>query len=128
MTDAISIALSGINAATTRVQAAAQNISNAQTPNYKPVEAVSKAKTAENGEPQGVITGLAPRTPAFTPTYAPQNPQANTEGFVNTPNVSLTTETVSMTQAITAYKANLAVVSAGSQMSDALLNSFDHRA
>lgn len=135
MSDAISIALSGLDAATKRVAASASNIANAadtsnpadSTAAYTPIDTVQISATAANGSPQGTTTQFVPRDPASVTVYAPSDSNADANGLVNLPNVDLGTEIVSMEQAAQAYKANLAVVRTASDMSDALLNSFDRR-
>lgn len=56
--DVLSTALSGLNAASTRIANSANNIVNARTPDFKPADAVQRA--ADNG---GVIVDIRQRTP-----------------------------------------------------------------
>lgn len=134
MTNPVSIALSGMNAASLRAKAAASNIANAQTTGaregtegpepYAPVDVVQTSLAAEIGI-SGTRAETVGREPASTPAYAPDAPYADSEGFVATPNVDLGTETVNLLQASSAYKANAAVARVASEMEQELLNRFD---
>ena len=124
MINAIGIALSGMNAASRKVEASASNIANLQTADYTPVTAQQTALA----EGQGVRSDFVPKTQPFTPSYDPDSPFANGEGYVNTPNVDLAEEAVNLTIAKTAYKANVAVIETVQDMTKELLESFDKEA
>lgn len=122
MINAIGIALSGLTAASRKVEASASNIANLQTPDY---EALTTQQTAVEG---GVRSDVIPKTQPFTPSYDPDSPFASSEGYVNTPNVDLAEEAVNLTIAKTAYKANVAVLETVQDMSKELLEAFDQKA
>lgn len=103
MTDIINIAASGLDAASKRVQAAAKNTANAFTESYQPVDAVTKA----DGK-GGVVTTFAPRL------------VSNSLGGLDN-GVDLAREAVDMNMAVTAYKANAAVIKNASEMERELI-------
>lgn len=100
MSNVINIGASGLDAAVKRLSAAANNVANASTPGYKPVEAVSKPA----GLTGGVQTDFAVRAGASE--------------------VDLSSEAVDMNMAVTSYKANAAVIRAQDDMQRELLNDF----
>lgn len=132
MTNAIGIALSGLNSASTRLNASAANIANAFTSGsleeggqapYTPRDTVSSAQ----GETGGVQTQIISRDPAFSPAYSPESPFANEEGYIGVPNVDLATEIVNMKLAEISYKANIGSIKVADEMLDALMTAFDKR-
>lgn len=128
MINAIGIALSGLQAASRKVEASASNIANMQTANYEPLTTSQTAQSDQNGNAQGVISQNIPKTNAFTPSYAPDSPFANTQGYVNTPNVDLAEEAVNMSIAEATYKANVAVLKTVDEMTNEMLKAFDKKA
>lgn len=127
MLNAIGIALSGLQAASRKVEASASNIANMQTPDYKALTTSQSAQTDQSGNGQGVSSQNIPKTNPFTPSYAPDSPFANNEGTVNTPNVDLAEEAVNMTMAEVTYKANIAVIKTVQDMTDEMLKAFDKK-
>jgi len=111
-----SSALSGLSAASKRVQVAANNISNGLTvgkPNSTdPSEQAYKAQEVQQstGEFGGVQTRVIERDPATQTAYNPNSPLADSSGLVETPNVDLGEEMVNMITAESSYKANAAVL------------------
>jgi flagellar basal-body rod protein FlgC len=103
MVNPVSTALNGLNAATTRVAAAASNIANATSEGYTPVDVV------ETSSSQGPQTKIVPRAG-------------------DSPQVDYASELITIKQAAHAYKANLAVIKTTSEMEQELLNSFDENA
>lgn len=132
MIGAISNALSGLVAASKRVEASASNIANSTSagsldpgsPN-QPYEALTTVQTAN--ESGGTQATNVPKKPGIVNAYAPDSPFANTQGMVGTPNVDLAEEAVNLKLAEISYKANLNVLKVSDEMSDALLNTFDKR-
>ena len=132
MISAIQTALSGLMAASRKVEASASNIANMSTAGsidengkkpYTPIYA--EQTTTESG---AVKSTFKPYDPAFVPAYDPDSPFANKDGIIGTPNVDLAKESVNMTEAKIAYKASAAVIRASDEMNDALLNIFDKKA
>ena len=116
MSDALTIAVSGLNLQSMRVGAAAQNLVNSFTtgalpdgdgpPVYQPVEVV-----AQSG-PEGVRASVRTITSPSKVVYDPVSPFANPSGLVGMPMVSQEREVVSLVQARMAYKANIKVIEA----------------
>jgi flagellar basal-body rod protein FlgC len=132
MIGAIQTALSGLNAATTRVNAAADNIANSDDegsldgagPAPYAAVTVQQTTTADGGTSAAIVQ----KSPAFVPAYDPSSPFANNSGQVGAPNVDLTNEAVNLTTASIAYKANAAVIKTVDAMQDDLLKAFDQTA
>ena len=126
----INIALSGINAAATKIAVSAKNIANAQSiaqyqngqtvfQPYTPQKVVQTA--IENG---GVIATVQDSTAEPVPSYEPTNPAANSEGFVDYPNVSLEQELISQKLAAYEFTANLNTIKIAKRMQDNILDIF----
>ncbi len=60
--------------------------------------------------------------PAFITVFDPNDPNADADGRVGLPNVDLATKIVDLTVAEHAYKANLAVIRAADEITEALLD------
>jgi len=126
MISSYSIALSGLNASSTRLGVAANNIANAQTTGaadnpssaYQPQEVVQQSA----GESGGVTVSIRNTDPATIPAYVPTDANANADRLVALPNVSLENEMVTMITAKASYKANLSVIQTQSDMDKALLD------
>ena len=127
MTVVSSIAMSGLNAAALRVQAAASNLANARSNGavrgepgpapYTPVE-VQQSATAAGG----VSAQLSPSAREPLLTYDPSAPYANAGGYVASPDIDPADEVVSLAMATYSFAANLAVVRTETEMMDALLD------
>ena len=129
MTGAISIALSGLNAASLRLNASASNIANFATagsltdPDNAPYTPLITQNTAlDNG---GVQAEYAPKPNPFVPAYDPDSPFADADGFIGAPNVDLAEEIVNLKLAEISYKANLNTIKAQGNLFDELLGVFD---
>ncbi|HXZ00361.1 MAG TPA: flagellar basal body rod C-terminal domain-containing protein [Stellaceae bacterium] len=130
MGDPISIAVSGLNAASQRLAAAASNIANSQdtaplTPEPgapQPYQPIDVAQTATPGG--GTQAVEQPVTPASIPSYDPNSPYANSSGTVAAPNVDLAQQLVNANIASISYDANLKVIRTAQQMQGYLLNIF----
>jgi len=132
MIGAISTALSGLFAASKRVEAGASNIANLttsgalnETNGPAPYET---QVTIQEAQTPGVKTENIPKDPGFVTAYDPNSPFADNEGLIGVPNTNLAEEAVNLKLAETAYKANFATIEAASEMSDELLNTFDDEA
>jgi flagellar basal-body rod protein FlgC len=120
-----SIALSGLNAATLRVTAAASNLANARSNGavrgepspYAPLE-VQQSAVATGG----VTAQLAPSAREPLLAYDPSAPYANAEGSVAAPDIDPADEVVALAMATYSFSANLAVIRTESDMMDALLD------
>ncbi len=126
--DPINTALSGLNAAATRIGVSANNIANQQTTRtvengqsvnkpYVPQEVV---QTASNQG--GVATSLRDVSPPSVPVFAPDNPAAGEDGLVQLPNVNLAEQVANQLLAVDAYKSNLNVIKRTDEMTQSLLD------
>ena len=129
MINTISIALTGLNAATQKLNAAASNVANITTAgslddkNNTPYDALTTRQTSlQNG---GVKSEIVSSGRPFVPSFDPDSPFANSEGIIGTPNVDLAEEAVNFTLAELTYKANISTLKTAEEMSDELLNIFD---
>ncbi len=132
MTNPLSIALSGMQAATKRVDAAASNIANAGTTGssdksaaqqpYTPVDVVQTSLDTGGTQAQTVA-----RDPSSTLLYQPDAPFADAQGYVAAPAVDLVGETITARQAAQSYKANAAVAKVVDDMEKEMLDRFDER-
>jgi flagellar basal-body rod protein FlgC len=121
---ATSISVSGMQAASLRLNAAAANIVNANSDGpvgganaYQPVS-VSQS-SVPNG---GTSASLQPVTPSSLLAYNPSSPYANVQGMVAQPNVDLPTEMVNMKEASNDFRASLAAYKVSSEMFKSLLD------
>lgn len=133
MLSAISSALSGMMAATRRLDASASNVANAQSDGplagtggsaasapaaYQPVEVVQSAGTGGNG----TVATYAPVKPATVPAFDPSASYADSQGLVAAPNVDPVRETVNQLTARASYEANLRTVQTADRMQKSLLD------
>lgn len=138
MINSISIALSGLTAASKKAEATASNVANLTTTGsleaggqapYTPLETTQQATNINNGEATGVRSNIIQRsTQPFVPSYDPDSPFANAEGLIGVPNIDLATEVVNLNVAELTYKANIEVIKTSEEMFDALLDAFDEKA
>ena len=126
MIDAINTAVSGLRAATLRVNTAAQNIAAAPVSGNPDPAAydgyVPQRVTQTTVQGGGTIAKAVPVDPAFFTVFDPNDPNADADGRVGLPNVDLATEIVELTLAEHAYKANLAVIRTADEITEALLD------
>jgi flagellar basal-body rod protein FlgC len=133
MSSVSTIALSGMNAATRRLDVSASNVANAMSDGaltnadgtvpageptaYAPLELV---QTASAGG--GTQTTVTTATPSTTTVYDPEASYANQSGLVAAPNVDLSQEMVSQAIASYSFAADAMVLKADDRMSKTLLN------
>lgn len=131
MINSIGIALSGLNSASQHVNASASNIANALTSGstdpskkqaYTPVDITNTAQ--KDG---GVQSRITQRSPAFNLSYSPNSPFADSEGYINTPNVDIAQEIIQMKLASLSYKANAKVLATSEEQINTLLDTFDKK-
>lgn len=126
MNPAAATALSGLNAATRRVEASASNIANLRSTGARDGEtgpAVYAALEVQlaaqaNG---GVTATLAPSARDALLAYDPQAAFANAQGYVAAPAVDLTQDMINLAMASYDFAANLAVIRTATDMTNALL-------
>ena len=133
MSIASTIAVSGLNVATLRLDVAASNIANALSDGpladaanagafpaaYTPLR-VNQTDVAGGGT-TATVSAISPAT---VPIYDPGAPFAGRGGMVASPNVDLAGELVQALIARYSFAANAQVIRADAQMSAALLNIF----
>ncbi|WP_373086801.1 flagellar basal body rod C-terminal domain-containing protein [Sneathiella sp.] len=117
-------ALSGMDAATKRIDVSAQNIVNvnsvgtkSEQTSYKAVEAIQTSDG--NGAPTVTVRE---RTPSTVTTYAPNSLLANADGLVESPNVDIASELVSQDVAVNSYKASVKMFQVWDEMQKATLD------
>ncbi len=124
MVSPLSVALSGLAAASKRVFVSANNIVNAQSTGDGQAGNGFKPQTVEQASvsPGGVKAVTRPVAPPTLPVFNPDHSAADKDGFVQMPNVSLEREIVEMMMAVNAYRANLKVIETADQMQGELLD------
>jgi flagellar basal-body rod protein FlgC len=133
MINSISIAVTGLAAASRKLNASASNIANSQTTGsldpaaekqaYTPVDVVNMS--APGG---GVMARYTNRIPPTVPSFDPNAPYANEEGLVSAPNINLDQELMTGLIAENAYKANAMVIKTASEMQNELIRALDEEA
>jgi len=130
---ASTIAVSGLNVATLRLDVAASSIanvlSNGPLPDAANAANFPAAYTPLRVNQTDVVGGATSATvsavsPATVPVYNPSAPFADSAGMVASPNVDLATELVQAMIARYSFAANAQVIRVDAQMSAALLNIF----
>lgn len=134
MINGINTSLSGLLAASTRANTAANNIANAyntslpvggdrNTASLQASRAYVPQKTVNSSLKNGGVTATrVPVSPASLTVYSPDNPVSNEEGFVNIPNIEPAIEFSELIKAKNAYKANAAVLRTLSEIEDTALD------
>jgi flagellar basal-body rod protein FlgC len=109
----IDVAVSGLRAQGRNIKLISSNVANIRTTDagdgkpYRRLEAVLKA----NDETGGVsLDKIVPDMSDFMRILDPGNPDADEQGYVQMPNVSLPTEMINLTIATRSYQANAAVL------------------
>ena len=131
MSIASTIAISGLDAASLRLQVSATNVANAMSsgplpdaPDASSYPAVYSAQTVVQTDVSGGGTSasIASESPGTVASYDPTAPYADSNGMVASPNVDYVTEAVQQMMAGMAYAASAAVLRSDTQMTSALLN------
>lgn len=138
MINAISSALSGLLAASKKVEASASNIANISSSGaldeadgrapYSALTTAQQSVTDANGNGIGVRSSAVPKDPGFVQAYNPDSPFANEDGVIGVPNVNLAEESVNLKIAELSYKANIKVLQTAESLSDELIESLDKKA
>jgi len=138
---ATSISGSGLTAERMRMEVAANNIANAHSTNsasggaYRRQQVVFSSLVDQVGQPgshagpqsveglHGVgIVGIQPDQTPLPRVHNPGHPDADANGFVEMPNVSLPTEMIDLMTANRAYEANLKSLQMFRQMAEQALS------
>src|SRR3954467_9940258 len=141
----LSIATSGLSAASLRVNVAASNIANVQTTGPLPTSGGSSAPAvtgsiaptfpaayvplrvdqvsqSSGSTPGGTVATVSTGSPSYTAQSDPSAPFANQDGLVAAPNVDLANEFAQLVTAKYSFIANAKVIQAYSETEDALLD------
>lgn len=130
---AIDASASGMTAERLRMDVISNNIANANTTRtaeggpYRRQMVVFEPRTnqpsfgqllsKEMGEGDGVrVTGITKDNAPFKLMYDPNHPDANKDGYVEMPNVTIVSEMVDMITASRAYEANVTAANAAKNM------------
>ena len=126
-----SIALSGLSAASLRLQVSAGNVANARTSGPLPGSAASgnypdayspKRVDQVARADGGTEAHIRNASPAFTPAYDPSAPYADGNGLVASPDVNLASEIVQQLTARISFVANAQLVKADHELTASLLD------
>lgn len=127
MYGALDISTSGLIAQRTRMEAISANIANQETYTDKTGRNVPFARrvvyfaaggrdaSSASGQAMGVHATVGKETRS-TSRYDPDNPLANSEGYVKYPDINSTQEMMNMYEASRAYEANLVAAEATKTM------------
>ena len=138
----IDISASGLTAQRLRMDTISSNIANAETTRdedgntYRrktPIFRQKLDKQMISGTPGSVnasgsnsagveVEEIAEDQSPFRLEYRPEHPDANEEGYVELPNISVMTEMVNMIDASRAYEANIQAISNYKSMANSALN------
>ncbi len=133
MSSVFASAVSGMNAAVTRISNAVTNMVNASSTgrlpavegeratSYYPTDVITLSNDTGDNH-LGVRTEIVERNNPYTPMRDERSPYANEEGLVAAPNVDLTAEIVDTLMAEIAYKANASVIKAEKERQESLLD------
>ena len=128
MDGALGIAVSGMDASTTWLDATASNVVNMNDISALPAGGASYTgyqpmTVAMSAVPSGGVTAeVEPTMPAYSPGYDPSAPLANAQGLVAVPNVDLATAVVDQITALQSYKANADVFRTAEEMTKVTLD------
>lgn len=127
--NAIGTALSGIRAATLRLDASANNIANANSTGPTPASANQSGAQVyqplsvqqsplQNG---GVSAQVVRSDKPAVPTYDPASPYTDAQGMIASPDVDIVSEMIDQLTAKLTYDANLSVVKTADEMQQSLI-------
>ncbi len=133
MSSVFDIAASGLQAQSQRLAVSADNVANVSSLGVHPDPQLAKpegfapqrtvfSSQALGGVGGGVAASTAPITPASFLSYQPDHPDADADGLVPLPNVSLEREVVEQIQALRLFQANVATIQTQDRMLGALLD------
>lgn len=137
MVNAINIALTGLQAASRKLEAAASNIVNYTTsgslengkkPPYTPLTVEQETLSGSDGNGAGVNAELSLSERPFVPHYDPDSFFANEKGLIGLPAVNLAEEAINLQIAKHSYKASTAVFKTVAEMEQDMQKIFDEEA
>lgn len=112
----IDISVSGLRAQAKRMEVISSNVSNAQTTDngtgqpYRQLEAVFKNDGVKGGIGGVTLDEITANMSEFPKILKPGHPDADENGYVSMPNVSMPQEMMNLRIASRAYQANTAVL------------------
>ncbi len=129
MSTVFDIAVSGLRAQSRRLEVSANNVANLRSLGLHPDPAQAKpeafvpARTAFTAAAHGGVEAKAvPVSPPAYLAFEPNVPDADRDGLVPRPNVSLEREFVDQIQALRLFQANVQVIQTQDRMLGALLD------
>jgi len=128
MTQILQTALSGLTAQRQRLATSAANVANVYSLGQHPdpakasPDAYVPQRTVLTSTGSGVRATTQAVSPAAVLVYQPDHPQADSEGLVPYPNVSLEREAVEQISALRAFQANVRVIAAADEILGELLD------
>ena len=133
MTSISTIALSGMNAATRRLDVSASNVANVESTGTLPApdgtvpsgaqQAYAPRRVVQTANADGgTQTAVTTVNPAYVAMSDPQAPFANQDGLVAAPNVDLSQEMVNQMLASYSFAANARVLKADDRMNQTLID------
>jgi flagellar basal-body rod protein FlgC len=134
------IAVSGMQAAMTRLGVSASNIANANTTGglpgpsgevsgaaaYTPLRVIQSALVLGGGAGGGTVASVQAVQQAYVESYEPTSPHADGNGMVAAPNIDLAQEVLDQTEAALSFKLNAKVFETASDMLKTLIEMTDH--
>jgi flagellar basal-body rod protein FlgC len=121
----VDIAISGLRAQSKQMEVISSNVANARTTDagkgepYRRLEAIFKT---DDDDISGVsLKEITTDMSDFHKIFDPGNPDADDQGYVMMPNVSLPIEMMNLTVATRAYQANAAILKRYQQMVETAL-------
>src|SRR5579871_6308855 len=130
----LSIATSGLTAASLRLDVTASNIANASTTGPLPADGsnapsgayvplqVNQVDQTNGSTPGGTVATVSQVSPSFVPQFDPGSPFANQDGLVAAPNVDLASQFVQLLTAKYSFAANAKVIQAYDNTTKSLLD------
>lgn len=124
LADSMETAASAMRAQSVRIRVVSENLANADStaavpggsPYQRKVVTFQQAVDRTTGAGLVEVSQVSGDTSPFKMVYEPSNPAANTQGYVETPNISPAIEMADMREAERSYEANLAVISGARSM------------
>lgn len=117
---------SALTAQSVRLNTVASNLANAETAATTPEEAYRSKQVLfqtvlDQNDPEGVarpvrVAGIVDAEAEPIPAYEPSHPQANEEGYVFRPAISVVEEMANMMSASRSYEANVEVMNTSRQL------------
>lgn len=126
--NAFNAAVSGLNAASTRLRASAANVANVTNDGRigatDPEDQAFQAREVQQStQPDGGTQArIVSREPGTQVAFDPDSSQANSEGFVEVPDVDLAEEAANQIQAEAAFKASATLIRTLDETQDTLLD------